>query len=75
MVKLSHINLKMDVAVPIAMVNRVRDDPRNITRVILDREEHDMYNTEVKYGILSTKLGADYEGGGVQGVHTPPPSN
>ena len=60
MVKHSRIDLKTgeagdNVTVPIPMVDREKDDPRNILGVTVDRDEHDMYKIVVKAGILSTK--------------------
>ena len=60
MVKRSRIDLKAgevgdNVAVPIPMVDRGRGDPRNILGVVLDRDEHNMYQIAVKAGILNTK--------------------
>ncbi|XP_076032943.1 uncharacterized protein LOC143020411 [Oratosquilla oratoria] len=60
MVKRSRIDLKAgevgdNVAVPIPMIDRGRDDLRNIIGVIVDRDENDLYRIAVKAGILSTK--------------------
>ena len=56
MVKRSRIELKAgqigdNVAVPIPMVDRGRDDPRNILGVIVDKDENNLYRIAVKDGI------------------------
>ena len=60
MVKRSRIDLKVgeagdNVAIPIPMVDRGRGDPRNILGIIVDRDEHDMYEISLKAGILTTR--------------------
>ena len=60
MVKRSRIDLQVaevgdNISVPIPIVDKDRGDPRNIIGTVIDRDLHDMYNSAVKAGILSTK--------------------
>ncbi|XP_064110263.1 uncharacterized protein LOC135218047 [Macrobrachium nipponense] len=53
-----HSQQSNNVAIPIPLVDRGREDARNIG-VIVDRDENDLYNIAVKSGIIKTKYSSN----------------
>jgi len=48
-------NIGDNVALPVPMVDRGREDSHNILGVIIDKNENDLYTTATRHGILSNK--------------------